>query len=104
MPIENIKTEAEIITEHMVSSIAKVKADPKSHIYSAISAESQQNASLGLIPQEQSDCIKAQITLAMTENDTFKSELSVLTTNAEIDAYMANIVRTALDECRPVGV
>ena len=104
MPISNIKSPVDLFNEAMVQAITTIKADTENHIHTAISANSQTNAGLGLLPQEQTDCIKAQVTIAMTENDTFKAEVSVLTTIAEIDAYLVNITRTALDTCRPVGV
>ena len=92
------------LAEVIENAIVEIKSDTKSHIYASISAESQQNASLGLLPQEQTDCIKEQISVAMTENETFKTDVEALTTNAEIDAYLDNISRTLLDECRPAGV
>jgi len=104
MSIENIKNPAVLFDEKLEAAIVEIKSGTKAHIYASISAESQQNASLGLLPQEQTDCIKEQISIAMTENETFKTDVGALTTNAEIDAYLDNISRTLLDECRPAGV
>ena len=71
-------------------------SDCSTHIYASISAETQMNISNGLIEQSIAEICKQEISGALIENKGYIDDIELLNTNAEIDAYMANISRIPL--------
>ena len=68
----------------------------KAYIYSYWSAEAQSNAALGLIPQDDCELCKTEISAVLVENITFIDHIDTLTTKAEIDTYVSGIVRVVI--------
>jgi len=100
--IENIKSPEDLLAEHKEAALDKCDADCKAHIYSAISPQTQANVSLGIIEQSLSEVIKQEISGALAENTGLISDIELLQSIDDIDAYMAQISRVELTGGRPV--
>ena len=74
----------------------KCDSDTSANIYASISAETQMNTANGLLEQSVAEIIKSEISTALSENTGFIADIEILTSNAQIDAYMAQIERTPM--------
>jgi len=92
------------LTASISSAISTIKRDTRDFIMTTHDEDEQRNSLFGFYTQEISECIKQQVANALAENDIFKNEIVVLTKPSDVQAYLNNIVRATLDECRPVGV
>ena len=100
--IENIKSPEDLLAEHKEAALDKCDADCKAHIYDKISPETQSNIALGFIDQQTSEVIKQEISGALSENTGLISDIELLQSIDDIDAYMAQISRVELTGGRPV--
>jgi len=96
MPIENIKSPADLLNEARENALNTCDTGCSTNIYEGWSKEAQQNISMGLYDQVTCEAGKSEISGALEENLGFIADIEALTSIEDINAYMAQLTHTPL--------